>query len=73
MKKCIAMLLLMIATGCVNVNPAVEPVKPWEGHFFTAEEAKASVESIQLEENESVWILSNRTLKRVLKNNTTTK
>ena len=70
MKKCIAMLLLMIATGCVNVNPTVELVKPWEGHFFTAEEAKANVESIQLEENESVWILSNRTLKRVLKNNT---
>ena len=70
MKKCIAILFLMIATGCINVNPTVETVKPWEGHFFTTEEAKANVESMQLEENESVWILSNRTLKRVLKNNT---
>lgn len=70
MKKCIAILFLMMAVGCINANPTVETVKPWEGHFFTTEEAKANVESMQLEENESVWILSNRTLKRVLKNNT---
>ena len=66
---CIAALLAAAAsvlTGCNGI--AVETTKTWEGHYFSAEECKAAVEDIALDKNESVWILSNRTLKRLLDN-----
>lgn len=65
MKKTLAFLLL--AAGCAS-TPKVETTKQWEGHYFNRNDAKAAVESIVLEKNESVWILSNSTLKRLLTN-----
>lgn len=53
--------------GCIsNVN--VEPTKPWENHYFTVEDFKKSTRNISLDENESIWVLSNTTLSRLLKN-----
>lgn len=68
MKKLLLAASISLLAGCFT--PTINVVKPWEGHYYTAEEAKSSLEELQLEEGESVWILSNRTLKRVLKNNT---
>lgn len=65
MKKILAFLLL--AAGCASA-PKIETTKQWEGHYFNDTDAKTAAESIVLEKNESVWILSNSTLKRLLTN-----
>lgn len=65
MKKTLAFLLL--AAGCASA-PKIETTKQWEGHYFNDNDVKAAAESIVLEKNESVWILSNSTLKRLLTN-----
>jgi len=62
----IATLAAMIS-GCIR-DVVVETTKPWEGHYYTQDECKDTADSITLEKNESVWILSNRTLKRLLDN-----
>lgn len=46
----------------------MQVTKPWENHYMTAEEFKAGTAGLQLEEGESVWVLSNKTLSRLLKN-----
>ena len=65
--KAIVTACALLAAGCVSI--AVDPVHQWEGHYYTAEEVKAAVESLSLHKGESVWILSDSTLSRVLKNN----
>ena len=66
--KIIAIMLLMLASGCMSNDIVVDPVQPWEGHYMTVEEFKEKTADIQLESNQSIWVLSNNTLKRVLKN-----
>ena len=58
---------MLLAAGCAS-TPKVETTKRWEGHYFNGNDVKAAAESIVLEKNESVWILSNSTLKRLLTN-----
>lgn len=65
--KAIATACALLAAGCISI--VVDPVRQWEGHYYTAEEVKVAVESISLHKGESVWILSDSTLARVLKNN----
>ena len=65
--KRIALIALLLANGCAT-GPKVETTKQWEGHFYKEDDAKAAVESMKLENKESVWILSNSTLKRLLTN-----
>ena len=65
--KAITTACALLATGCVSIT--VDPVRQWEGHYYTTEEVKAAVESLSLHKGESVWILSDSTLARVLKNN----
>jgi hypothetical protein len=57
---------LFLLSGCVSVT--LNSTKSWEGHFKNVEEFKAATENITLDKNETIWVLSNRTLKRVLKN-----
>ncbi len=56
--------------GCalIEKNPEVCPTEPWEGHYMTEGDFRRGTADIRLEKGESVWVLSNRTLKRVLKN-----
>lgn len=57
-------------SGCIQLSPTIQTTKSYEGHFYNKEDAKAAIESIRvLNNDESIWILSNSTLKRVLKNN----
>lgn len=60
-------LLASLLAGCIS-EITVETTKQWEGHYYTAEEAKTAVDSIELDDSESVWVLSNRTLKKLLDN-----
>ena len=70
MKKMIAFTLAAIClSGCISTTEiVVDPVKSWEGHYKTAEEFREKTKDIQLEQNETIWVLSNKTLSRVLKN-----
>jgi hypothetical protein len=56
--------------GCalIEKNPEVCPTESWEGHYMTEADFRRGTADIRLEKGESVWVLSNRTLKRVLKN-----
>ncbi len=67
MKKLLAIALGLLA-GCTVIQPIVQTTRPYEGHFYDKTSVEAAVQSIELQEGESVWILSNGTLKRVLKN-----
>lgn len=70
MKTRIIMLTLMaisLICGCCS-TPKVESTKQWEGHYMTVDDFKKSTNMIDLDKNESIWVLSNSTLKRLLKN-----
>jgi len=70
MKRFLTALAIAIITGCISVehNVVIESAKTYEGHYMTVEEFKKGTESMQLQSGESVWVLSNVTLKRLLKN-----
>lgn len=58
----------LILAGCFSQkDPIIESTKPWEGHFYTVEDAKAKLDNASLDKNESIWMMSNHTLKRLLK------
>lgn len=59
--------LAIALTGCAH-QASIQTTKQWEGHYKDIETFKMQTESIQLEKGESVWVLSDRTLSRVLKN-----
>lgn len=70
MKLILLMLVSASFIGCMSVtyDAHIETIKPYEGHFMTTTDFYKATENIQLEEGESIWVLSNRTLKRTLKN-----
>lgn len=65
--KFVAFALLLLC-GCIGQQISIEATKSWENHYFSVEEFKAGTESIQLEKGETIWVLSNKTLKRTLEN-----
>lgn len=68
MKKCLIVAITIVAfTGCIT-EPKVESTKQWEGHYFTTQEFVEKTSNIELEKDESIWVLSNYTLNRLLKN-----
>ena len=68
MKKfLIAIFLLMTLCGCIT-EPKLEATKPWEDHYYTVEYLKKKIDTIQLDKDESIWMMSNHTLNRLLKN-----
>ena len=67
MKNIIFTLLLLLTCGCVTRNE-VYATKPWEGHFYTTNDFIQAASTIHLEKGESVWVLSNKTLLKVLEN-----
>lgn len=56
----------MFLVGCIT-EPKIETTLPWEGHYYSFEELKSKTEGQTLEEKQSMWLLSNGTLKRLLK------
>ena len=68
MKYYILALCLLVAAGCTTVTVNIDPVKSWEGHYLTTNDFYKATSDISLEKGESIWVLSDRTLNRVLKN-----
>jgi hypothetical protein len=66
MKYIFTVCCILFLVGCTNVS--IQTTKKWEGHCMTVEDFKSATSNIALEADESIWVLSNRTLKRVLKN-----
>ena len=67
MKTTIAIAVFVVCAGCVS-EPKIESTKLWEGHYFTVQEFNDKTKDISLDKNESIWVLSNNTLNRLLKN-----
>ena len=67
MKKTLAITLAAVVYGCMT-DTKVESTKTWEGHYFTVEEMHKATDQMQLDKDESIWIMSNHTLNRLLKN-----
>ena len=63
--KIFSLSLLLIITGCHN-NIEVITTNNWEGHYFTVQEFNENTKNIKLDKKESIWVLSNRTLYKIL-------
>lgn len=57
---------MFLLTGCTNAI-YVNTVKPWEGHYFNTNEFYNATKNINLSKKETIWVLSDITLKQVLK------
>ena len=68
MKNIFVILTTITLIGCATPQPVVETAKPWENHYYTVQQFKDGTQNISLENGESIWVISNRTLSRVLKN-----
>lgn len=61
--------VLLALTGCINIiEPKVECTRQWEGHYYTTNDFHECTKNITLKKGESVWVLSDSTMIRVLKN-----
>lgn len=59
--------LAMLLQGCAT-EPTIQSTQPWEGHYFTIEEFSNGTSGMTLSKDESIWVMSNTTLNRLLKN-----
>ena len=64
--RTLAIAACLFLAGCIT-EPKIETTSPWEGHYYSFDELKSKIENQQLEEKQSIWLLSNTTLKRLLK------
>ena len=63
----ILVITLMLLSGCyTSLN--VSTTRQWEGHYFSTNDFYKATSNIQLDKEESIWVLSDRTLNNVLKN-----
>ena len=68
-KKTLLGILMASSAGCITAKePVVETTKPWENQYYSVEQFQNGTKDMKLEKGESVWVISNRTLSRVLKN-----
>ena len=67
-KLSILCIFSVLFTGCLTKNPTIESTKPWEGHYYDIASLTNAIEKMQLDKDESIWIMSNYTLNRLLKN-----
>lgn len=70
LKKILLVFIIAILAGCYTITyePVIDTVYAYEGHFYNTNEFYNATQNIQLNDNESIWVLSNKTLKRILKN-----
>lgn len=59
----------VLLSGCISSTSSIsiESTKQWEGHYFTVEQFKTNTNDITLDQDETIWVLSDKTLSRVLK------
>lgn len=67
MKILVCLCALMLLVGCANTIQ-INTIKSWEGHFLTTNEFYNATKNIQLNSDETIWVLSDKTLNGVLKN-----
>lgn len=67
MMKILVAAAAVVAGGCITTQIEAPVVRPWEGRYESQAAAAKAAETIRLEKGESVWLLSNSTLKRLLK------
>lgn len=60
---------MLVSYGCISRNIEIQPTNAWEGRYSDRETALEALRGCRLERGQSIWILSNRTLKRVLLEN----
>lgn len=51
-------------SGC---SLKIKTAKQWENHYQTVEELEKVVPTIHLNEDESIWLISNDTMRYILK------
>lgn len=68
MKIVLAAASALILCGCMTKEPQIESTKQWENHYFTVEQFKNGTKDILLDKDETIWVLSNTTLNRLLQN-----
>ena len=62
-------LCLSTLIGCTTIiEPTIESTKTWEQHYKSVEEFKKGTQNIALDDDETIWVMSNKTLKRLLIN-----
>ena len=61
----VAVVLAEFAAGCVNVQVPV--VEPWEGRYSSMQEFREKTEGVELKNGQSIWVLTNGTMYRILK------
>ena len=59
----------VLFSGCISMGPKIDVnlVKPWEGHYINVQDFYERTRDIQLDEGESFWLFSNKTLYNILK------
>ena len=67
MKIVVCLCALMFLVGCAKTIQ-INTIKSWEGHFLTTNEFYNATKNIQLNSDETIWVLSDKTLNGVLKN-----
>lgn len=66
-KSLILVLSCILFPGCISQNNIeVSTTKQWEGHYFSEKDFYQATRDIQLQKGESIWVLSNKSLNRVL-------
>ena len=69
LKTIICIICGIALIGCTTiVEPTIESTKTWEQHYKSVEEFKVGTQNITLEKDETIWVMSNKTLKRLLIN-----
>lgn len=67
-KLSILCIFSMLFSGCLTKDPVIESTKQWEGHYYDVTSLTNAIEKMQLDKDESIWMMSNHTLNRLLKN-----
>lgn len=67
--KTVVAAFMLFSCGCISRNIEIQPTNAWEGRYSDCETALEALRGCRLERGQSIWILSNRTLKRVLLEN----
>lgn len=58
------MFTIGILNGCYSIE--LKTTNDWEGHYFTVQEFNERTKNIKLDKKESIWVLSNDTLYKLL-------
>lgn len=67
LKTSVIVLASLSIAGCATgVDLEVTTTRQWEGHYFTEKDFYKATRELDLQKNESIWVLSNATLNKIL-------